>query len=340
MKMSTLVNKSIIAVGCCLIFSSSVLAVEVDIFLPPEPGIYFPVPDATGELRNALLIDGVPAAYQYDDFWSYSAPILDQMQEYGFIPESYGEYLFSSGSGGLDVILYTGGGGLDNQGVGPSDAFDFEDPVVNKNDSSFDGWWGQNDQDNDGAPDLAPNNKPIDLHGPVTVGNVLSYLQAFDPANDIPVFYLDLNQVGHESDVYLSGQVMIVDPDTDALIESWALDATTDGIFNEADQALAFGEYIATGMSGSEYEGEHNIGSGKPDFIAFSPTMTLSAYNSDYLFVTEFHFDGLTNGFEEMFLTGRIGINGITPIPEPSTMILLGSGPIGLAWFGRKGKKG
>ena len=68
--------------------------------------------------------------------------------------------------------------------------------------------------------------------------------------------------------------------------------------------------------------------------------MTLSAYNPDYLFVTEFHFDGLTNGHEEMFLTGRVGTNEITPIPEPSTMILFGCGLIGLAWFGRKRKNG
>ena len=76
-----------------------------------------------GYYESDNQIDGLPVATQFDELVNYSAHILDAWQDYYplILPvETYGVYDFATGTGGLDVILYTGAGTKDrNQGVGP-----------------------------------------------------------------------------------------------------------------------------------------------------------------------------------------------------------------------------
>jgi hypothetical protein len=291
----------------------------VSISFAGQAQAYIILPDPT------LLYDGIPVASYHDDFWSYSAKMADALQDAGYLPKSLGDFQFTTGTGTLDVLLYTGARGQTNQGVGPSGDFNFEDPVLNQGGSatSFDGRWGQNDQNN----------------GPVTVGQVLDYLQTCNPYNTVPVFYMDLNQTGVEASMEFVGRVYLTN-EAGIVQHEWAFDNTEqpdDGDFDDPlSWLLAPGEVTVTGTSETVYSVDHNKGSGKPDFIAYAPTMDLSQYDSDYRFVTEFHFQGLNNGYEEIFLSGTIGPHGTPPIPEPATMLLLGTGLIGLAGFGRR----
>ena len=299
------------------------------------------LPDPAG------FYDGLQVAIPYDDFWSYSAPLLDAIQTASYIPSSYGDYQFNTGTGSLDVLLYTGTGVTNKK-------TNFEDPVKNAGGTTttFDGWWGQNDYNNDGVED----DHKYKVKGPVTVGQILDYLHEFDPNNNIPVFYMDLNQEGDEASLLFSARVYLTDgyDSTNGcynIIHEWALDTKpqpsgeeipgifgypgfgADGDFNIDAMALAAGKVVATGTSGTVYDVNHNLGSGKPDFIAFAPSMNLSLYDPNLYFVTEFHMGGLNDGFEEMFLTGGITTN---VIPEPATLFLLGTGLIGLGAFGRR----
>ena len=119
----------------------------------------------------------------------------------------------------------------------------------------------------------------------------------------------------------------LLDPETRDIIEYWAFDNTTNGMFDE-DPVFVPGELNLTGDSGTEYDLSFNTGSGSADYFLYSPWMDLSLFESDLLFVTEFHFDGLNDGAEELFLSGAVTPSYI--IPEPSTIILLGLGFLGI----------
>lgn len=344
-------------------------------------GVYL---DATGTSREALLLNGIPIAFKYDDFWSYSAPTLSALQADGFLPvATYGTFNFSTGTGGLDLKIFTGSGNVSNTPTVGSTTFTFENAAPTPNgtgdstQSSTAESWGAG----------------VQLNGPVTVGNLLAYLQAISPLNSVPAFYVDWNQLGGGDSILASAQFSIVDPSTMTAVHSWALDSKTqagDGTWDQgfAGQVYNYGSISFQGdptkcdevserwnpitgegcagvtANGSTYDKlEHNKGSGKPDFIFFAPTMDLSAFNPNFLFVARWNIgcvDGqtfptgapsdwsgndkytqgcLNNGFEEAFLTGMLG--GPVTVPEPAPLALLGSLGLALVGFRRlRGSKG
>jgi hypothetical protein len=335
---------------------------QVDAVLP-YPGdstsaVFGMYDDATGFSREAILMDGIPIAFKYDDAWSYSFPLLTQLQAAGFIPASYGSYDFAVGVGGQDAVLFTQAGGTDNDPVGVGDCCILEEPgpTTAGNTRFVESWWGQDDQDNDGIPDTGD--------GPNTVGEVLEFLHSYNPDQDIPVFVVDWNQTGGDDSLLVSANVFILDDaDGTTVVADWSLDTITNGSFDRNAQALNLGQicfapdsstcgtgdvYIGPTLSGNTYSVSHNVGSGKPDFAVFAPDMDLSLYDPNDIFVfrlvlgcesgTGVDGDLLgcgTNGGEEGFMTGRISTSQV--VPEPSTIALLGLGLVGFGF--RRWKK-
>jgi hypothetical protein len=296
--------------------SSAALAVTVTSVLPTpgnSPGIatYGTYRDATGTTRDAILINGIPVAFKYDSFWSYSMPVLGALQNDGFLPAgTYGSYSFATGVGGLDVVLTTQAGGTTNQNVGPAPGYDFQDPVDLNNGDQIRYWngaWGGDPQtysDNTGASYTKP---AAGIGGVVTVGNLLDYLHALNPANNIPVFFADWNQKGSADSLFFNGYAEILDGSNNA-VKTWYLDTLNNNSWDPTAQTFNFGSVSfcsaatfatrgaydpvsnPTGCAGVTANGSdyldlnHNKGSGKPDFTVFSDTMNLSLYNPTYTF--------------------------------------------------------
>jgi len=272
--------------------------------------------DAQGNLRDAILMDGIPIAFKYDDFWSYSAKILESIQtnNAALIPiATFGQYDFTTGTGTIDINVSSVAGGATNIVDINGQTVTFQDPVDLFSNQQVDGWqceWGNDPQYCDfEPPDQADYSAPAgDVNGVTTVGNLLLYLQSLDPTFSIPLIYADYNQTGAGDSLWLSAQVRIIDPnDPNNPVASWQLDSLTNNTWDQNNPTYNFGDILfgdaatcaaegawdpTTGVgcagvttSGEEYEGSHNLGSGHADFMAFAPDMDLRLYDPSFYFV-------------------------------------------------------
>ncbi len=233
-----------------------------------------------------------PNAVQYDDFYSYSSPVLTVLGYEGFDG--------TTGTGTLDLVLWS-------HNTVPNDdngVYVFDPSIAEKDISTIpaSGTWS----------------------APVT--ELLNYLQIIYNTS-IPVFVYDLNQSQNEGDagVLVNAYMSIINSSTGSTVTSWALDNGMDNNFDPNGFIYAPPEITFTDYSGVVHTVSSNAGSGKGDFLVYSPTMDLSLYdNPDYTFTFSANFMGLNNGAEEVFLTGAYAPTPPNPVPEPATLALFG----------------
>lgn len=263
--------------------------------------------DAQGVWRPAYLMNGIPIALKYDDYWSYSAPLLAKIQSLHptWLPvATFGTYDFTVGTGGIAVNLTSNAGGASN--VNPNGSgVTFQDPVDLASNDTVKGWtgvWGGNNQIYTEEPASAQSyNHLAALEGGTsTIGELLTYLHTLDPAANVPVFYADYNQTGSADSLWLSAKVEIWDSTQTTRKGEWDLDRTADnaleignatfnygllnfyGTLSECIAAGPYNIFTGTGCAGVTANGDaylsldHNKGSGKPDFLVYAPDMNLA----------------------------------------------------------------
>ncbi|HSV51734.1 MAG TPA: PEP-CTERM sorting domain-containing protein [Burkholderiaceae bacterium] len=307
------------AASLALGFAASTVAHAVAVVTLPTPGSF---------------VDGVPTNQVYDQGLVYSAVLLDQMQTAGLIPATNGDYRFSTGTGNIPVLVYTGAGGASNESP-------FQDPLAACGGgacTSFDGTWGLGSD-------------------PGTVGALRTAL-----GGSQMMFYFDHNeQEGAQAvpNLRASGRFAIYDGATE--IVSYAFDNTANGVYDQTSWVTSCstatigpgpGGSIAppcdfsgiTTTSGATYVLNSNSGSGKPDFFVVFPQFDLYsiAYDPTYRIVVEMHLRDLDPGFDELGIAGYLFETTTHETPEPGTLALLGLslGLLGLAAALRRKQQG
>lgn len=181
--------------------------------------------DAQNNTRQAIMMNGIPVALKYDDYWSYSAKVLDAMQSdtnpTNFLPTgTFGTYNFSVGTGNIAVNMASGAVGATN--LNPNDSgVNFQNPAESKSSNTLFGWtatWGgltqtytEDQTQSSGGGNKSYTSPAASENGTTTVGNLLTYLHTLDPNKNIPVIYADYNQTGSTDSLWFTMNIQVWD---------------------------------------------------------------------------------------------------------------------------------
>jgi len=275
-----------------------------------------------GSYANLLCYSPTPGvniyiASQHDNFISYSANAMKQLgTTFGYTGLSEWGSLPVFGSGQIVKL------------------FSFN----NSNNGTFpNATSGTNDNNSAPNADLTPTHDGLyqgnwPVPGPVTVGNLLSYITGTSP-----VFTFDLNEPG--SGLSLNGRLQIMRGST--VIDTFAFDNTFNSAYDPNSFVTAPSDITVTWYDASNpacdaithictMQESNNVGSGKPDFFAYAPTLDLNNYLATDTVSFYLSMNGISAGGEELAFTNIVTTPNV--VPEPGVLALMGLGFLSLGF--------